>query len=392
MRIFSVSEVNRYLRNALESDALLADIWVSGEVSNFVRSAAGHCYFTLKNRESQLKCVFFRSGRSVAGVENGMAVIAHGRISLYEATGSLQFYVNLLQPEGVGLLNLQFEQLKAKLEEEGLFDVARKRPLPRFPRRIGVVTSPTGAVIHDIATIIGRRFPLTEIVLAPVLVQGDGAAESVAAGLRDLNARQDVDVIIVARGGGSQEELWCFNEEKVARGIYASRVPVVSAIGHETDYTIADYVADCRAPTPSAAAELVVPDGTEVRSQLELFRRSLCGAMEARLAARQDSLIDMRERLRRASPPIEPWRQRVDDLARTTERELETLLQRRREQFRARLLQLNSLSPLLTIARGYAVVQLAATQETVRCIEQVHAADRLRIRVANGTFDAEVVE
>src|SRR4030042_1265687 len=264
MQIYSVTEGAAYLKELLETPPHLADLWISGEISNLSRSPAGHVYFSLKDETAQLRCVFFRRPNMGAPLQQGMQIVAHGRVSLYEVRGDLQFYVDFVQPEGVGVLHAQFERLKAQLEEEGLFDEARKRPLPRFPRRIGVVTSPVGAVFHDICNILGRRWPLAEVVLAPTAVQGAEAGPGVVCALAALNDEESIELIIVARGGGSLEELWAFNEEPVARAIYGSRGPRVSAIGHETDYTIADFVADLRAPTPSAAAEPVAPHRLQV--------------------------------------------------------------------------------------------------------------------------------
>src|SRR3990170_3714685 len=265
---YSVSRLARYLKDLLDSDLALSNLWVEGEVSNLSRSSAGHLYFTLKDEEAQLRCVMFRRASGGAPVENGTQVLAHGNVSFYEVRGDLQLVVDSVQPAGVGPWQAEFERLKEKLEAEGLFDPARKRPLPRFPRRVGVVTSPAGAAFHDICHVIGRRWPLAEVVLAPTAVQGPEAAAGICEAVRLLNQEEGIDVVIVARGGGSLEELWPFNEETVARAIHGSRLPVVSGVGHETDYTIADYVADVRAPTPSAAAETAVPDRAEVARQV----------------------------------------------------------------------------------------------------------------------------
>src|SRR3990172_7585678 len=265
---YRVSWLARYLKELIESDLRLSNIWVDGEVSNLSRSSAGHLYFTLKDEEAQLRCVMFRRAHGGAPVENGAQVLAHGNVSFYEARGDLQLIVDFVQAAGVGVWQAQFERLKEQLEAEGLFDPARKRSLPEFPQRIGVVTSPVGAALHDICNVVGRRWPLAEIVLAPTPVQGPDAVPGIIGGIEQLNRRGDIDVIIAGRGGSSIEELWAFNEELVARAIFASVVPVVSAVGHETDVTIADFVADRRAPTPSAAAELVVPDRAEVAARI----------------------------------------------------------------------------------------------------------------------------
>src|SRR3954447_6555917 len=260
MQILTVSQLNIYLRELLDADEIVRDIWIEGEVSNFVRAASGHCYFTLKEGEAQIKSACWRS--SVARIPsmpaNGDAVLAHGRVAFYEVGGQIQLYVDMIRPAGIGLLYARFEELKVRLEAEGLFDLSRKRELPPLPARIGIVTSPTGAALQDILKVLRRRYPLAEVLLAACQVQGAGAAETVVEALYALY-EQNVDVIIVARGGGSVEDLWTFNEEIVARAAFASPVPLISGVGHETDTTIIDYVADLRAPTPSAAAELVAP-------------------------------------------------------------------------------------------------------------------------------------
>ncbi len=368
MKIHSVADVNRYLRELLEIDDLLADIWVSGEVSNLSESAAGHLYFTLKDETSQLRCVFFRPKLAIT-LENGAAVITHGRISIYEVSGALQLYVDLVQLEGVGILHLEFERLKAKLEEEGLFEPARKRSLPLFPKRIGVVTSPTGAVFYDIANIIGRRYPLVELILSPTLVQGDGAVDGIVQALQALNDMEGIDVVILARGGGSLEDLWAFNEEKVARAIYASKAPVISGVGHETDFTIADFVADVRAPTPSAAAELAVPDCAELEAHIQSLTKTL--------------LVDVTRDLDR-------YRQRTDELTRAASMDLGNSLAISRERLRGRELELASLSPMATLSRGYALVQQSTTGEVISHIDQVQRGDAIDIKVSDGQFKGRV--
>ena len=368
MKIHSVADVTRYLRELLEADSLLTDIWVSGEVSNLTESTAGHLYFTLKDETSQLRCVFFRPKLAIT-LENGAAVVTHGRISIYEVSGALQLYVDLVQLEGVGILHLEFERLKAKLEEEGLFEPARKRSLPLFPKRIGVVTSPTGAVFHDIANIIGRRYPMAELVLSPTLVQGDGAVDGIIQALQALNDMEDIDLVILARGGGSLEDLWAFNEEKVARAIYASRAPLISGVGHDTDFTIADFVADVRAPTPSAAAELAVPDCAELEAHIQSLTKTL--------------IVDVTRDLDR-------YRQRTDELTRAASVYLGNYLTISREKLRGRELELASLSPMATLSRGYALVQQSTTGEVVSHIDQVQRGDAIDIKVSDGQFKGRV--
>ncbi len=390
MQIYTVGQITRYLRELLESDTLLTDLWISGEVSNRVESQAGHLYFTLKDADSQLRCALFRRARVGAQLQNGSAVVAHGQLSIYEVRGELQFYVDLVQPEGVGVLHLEFERLKAKLEGEGLFDPARKRELPRFPRRIGVVTSPSGAVFHDIVNIVGRRYPLVELVLSPTAVQGDGAAEGIVYAIEALNEASDIDLVILARGGGSLEELWPFNEERVARAIYGSRAPLISGVGHETDFTIADFVADLRAPTPSAAAELAVPDRLELQSRIESYRMSFLSGLSSELSRRHSQLDYALSRLKSLSPDIHRHRQRVDELSREELIRLSNLIDIKREKTRSQSLQLASLSPLRTLSRGYAVVQKPLTQEIVSRVGQVKRGDDIDVRVSDGGFKGKV--
>jgi exodeoxyribonuclease VII large subunit len=390
MEIYSVSSITTYLRELLETDPHLTDIWVSGEVSNLTRSTAGHLYFTLKDADSQLRCVFFRGAtlqRDLASmVESGAQVVAHGRVSLYEVRGDLQFYVDFVQPEGVGVLAMEFERLKTRLEQEGLFEQTRKRRLPPFPQRIGVVTSPTGAVFHDICVILARRWPLAEIVLAPSAVQGVEAVRGIVAGIAALNDEPDMDVIIVARGGGSMEELWAFNEEAVARAIYASHAPVVSAVGHETDVTIADYVADVRAPTPSTAAELVAPDRHGVLNALDTRRTALSTAVRLCLDENVGCIRGALSRMERCGPSIDRERQRVDDALRIAGALVDTATARSREHIGGFLLQLRSLHPQATLARGYALVEKDGV--AVRRVRDVKSGDALDVRVSDGSFPA----
>src|SRR3990172_12180567 len=279
----TVSALARYLKDLLESNLTLTNLWVEGEISNLTRSTRGHVYFTIKDANAQINCVMFQRVYRGAPLEGGAQVLAHGNVSFYEQRGNVQLVVDFVQPAGIGARQAEFERLKEKLAAEGLFDEARKRPLPAFPARIGVVTSPTGAVFHDICHVLSRRWPLAEVVLAPTPLPRHQAATGVTEAIRQLNDAGGIDVIIVARGGGSVEELWPFNEEIVARAIYASGVPVVSAIGHETDYTIADYVADVRAPTPSAAAETVAPDRREVARHIESAMLALLMGANSRI-------------------------------------------------------------------------------------------------------------
>ena len=391
MPVYSVSQITRYLKDSLEADFFLNDLWMRGEVSNLTRSAAGHFYFTLKDSASQVRCVMFRPAHGGEHLAEGGAVIAHGRVSLYEVRGDLQLIADLAQPEGVGELHLELERLKVKLEAEGLFQVSRKRPLPVFPKRIGVATSPTGAVWHDIQNILHRRYPLVELAFAPTPVQGDAAAGGIVDAFDALNAEDDIDLVILARGGGSLEDLWPFNEETVARAIYASRAPVISAVGHETDFTIADMVADCRAPTPSAAAELAAPDRDELMERVESRQRSIFQWVSGDLSDRSRDLDQTAWRLQRYAPDIPSWRQRVDDLSQANARALDSYLTLRGERIGALDMRLASLNPASVLARGYAVVQRQDTLEPVTSVEQVSPGDDLDITVAGGSFPSRVL-
>jgi exodeoxyribonuclease VII large subunit len=365
----TVAEVTAYVKQLLDDDPATADVWVRGEVSDPRTYASGHTYFTLRDATSQLKCVLFRQrARGLEPLEHGKQYVVRGGLSVYEASGSLQLYVTDHRPIGIGELYQQFELVKARLEAEGLFAPERKRPLPRWPRRIGIATSKQGAVLHDLRTVIGRRYPLAELVLAPCQVQGAEAVRTVVASIRALEAA-GVDVIVVARGGGSIEDLWAFNEELVARAIAAAGVPVVSAVGHETDFTIADFVADLRAPTPSAAGELLVPDAAMLDSQIVSLAQRADRAVKAQLWLFGSDLADREARLGRA-------------LAQRVER-----AQNRLAAAEARLAALN---PLGVLGRGYAVVCDAETHAVVRSVRQAQPQQRLDVLLADGRLSATV--
>lgn len=393
LRILTVSQLNTYLRELLDADEIVRDIWIEGEVSNFVRAASGHCYFTLKEGEAQIKSACWRTyvARIPAMPSNGDAVLAHGRVAFYEAGGQIQLYVDMIRPAGVGLLYARFEELKARLDAEGLFDLSRKRELPPLPRRIGVVTSPTGAALQDILKVLRRRYPLAEVVLAPCKVQGDGAAETVVEALYALY-EQDLDVIIVARGGGSAEDLWTFNEEIVARAVFASPVPLISGVGHETDTTIIDYVADLRAPTPSAAAEMVAPDVAELAGAIDLLRERLDSAVRRRLDDAHDDVELLRRRLDQQSPAtrLRRDRQALDDLLRRATARLSHGVELRRAWLAGATAQLATLSPLATLGRGYAVVRRSADGRIVTDPSQAAPGDALVVTVRGGEIGARV--
>ncbi len=391
MRIVAVRELTRYLKDLLDEDFFLQDVWVRGEITNYSQSPSGHRYFALKDESAQLRCVCFRgSGWAVPPLRNGMAVVAHGRLTFYEQKGDFQLYVDAVEEAGIGELHLAFEALKARLEAEGLFGVERKRALPPCPTVIGVVTSPTAAALRDFLRTLRARCPLVRVILAPALVQGEGAAQQVAAAIAALNAQGESEVIVVARGGGSLEELWAFNEEIVARAIAASRVPVVTGVGHETDFTIADFVADHRASTPTAAAMAVVPDSSTWREELDEATARLAVLAAARIAAERDRLATLEHRLTRGSPAhqIDAARQRLDDTQHALETLLRHRLELRGERLRTAALRLDALSPLLTLGRGYAVVRREVDGALVSRVSQVAPGDRLAIRVSDGELTA----
>lgn len=391
MDIYTVSQVASYLRELFETNAHLSDLWVSGEVSNLSRATSGHLYFTLKDARASLRCVLFRSAygaRAAQELDNGQQVVAHGRVSLYEPRGELQMVVDFVQPEGLGALQLEVERLKAKLEQEGLFAATRKRPLPRFPARIGVATSPAGAVLHDICHVLERRWPLAEVVLAPTPVQGPEAVEGVVDAIRALNRAPGIDVIIVARGGGSLEELAPFNSEPVARAIYGSAVPIVSAVGHETDTTIADLVADVRAPTPSAAAEIVAPDRRQLQIHLGVMAATLESAVRGRVRDGRAAVEACLSRMTRREPEFARLRQAVDDRSQRASAAIDALLRHRTLELGGHRWRLRSLDPLATLERGYAIVQRDG--HVVSSVRAVHPGEPLGVRVKDGTFGVRV--
>lgn len=389
MRIVEVGWLARYIKDLLAEDYTLQDVWVQGEISGYKQVASGHRYFTLKDSSAAIRCVLFASYR-VPPLRDGMAAIVHGRMSLWEQRGDIQFYVDDVRDAGEGILNLRFEALKARLEAEGLFAPERKRPLPERVHTVGVVTSLQAAALRDILRTLRLRCPLVEVIVAPTLVQGDGAASQIAAAIDLLNAHGQADVIIVARGGGSIEELWAFNEEPVARAIARSRAPVITGVGHETDFTIADFVADARASTPTAAAIAAVPDASLWQAQIEGAALRLDDAIESRIAAQADSLFIAQRRLNRASPTraIESARQRVDEAAEALTLRANHLLALRGASLRSSALRLHTLSPMLTIARGYAIVRREADGALVTSVAQVAPGDGLSLHLSDGRLAA----
>src|SRR5438105_8055417 len=393
--VLSVAQLSRYLKELLEVDDVLQNIWVQGEISGCKTYSSGHCYFTLKDAEAQLHCVFFKNARlrsSAPVLRDGIAITANGRISYYERDGKLQLYVECVELIGEGALFLRFEQLKARLAAEGLFDENRKRPLPEQPAVVGIVTSPQAAALRDMLRVLHARYPLAEVLLAPTLVQGSEAPASISAALDLLNEHGEADVIIVGRGGGSIEELWAFNEEIVARAIARSRIPVISGVGHETDFTIADFVADHRASTPTAAATAAVPDISEWLADVQTHQQALTVLMEDILVGLADELARTERDLQRQNPQyqLDRLHQQLDDTTALLQTRLQHILSLRGERLHGVALQLHSLSPLLTIARGYAVVRRDIDAVVVTSTQQVQAGDELSIQVIDGHIHARV--
>ncbi|MDQ2904780.1 MAG: exodeoxyribonuclease VII large subunit [Ktedonobacteraceae bacterium] len=394
--VLSVSQASRYIKELLELDDVLQSIWVQGEISDCKTYPSGHCYFTLKDSKSQLFCVFFKHARQrslAPDLRNGMAVTVSGRVSFYERDGKLQLYVEHAELLGEGALFLLFERLKERLAEEGLFDEERKRPLPPQPAVIGIVTSSQAAALRDMLRVLHTRYPLAEVILSPTLVQGAEAPAAIAAAIDLLNEHGEADVIIVARGGGSIEDLWAFNEEIVARAIARSRTPVISGVGHETDFTIADFVADHRASTPTAAAAAAVPDIADWRGDIQEKQQALMELVEERLADEREALGRITRDLYRASPrsQLDRRRQQLDDTTELLQMGLRHIVALRGERLRGLSLRLHSLSPLLTIARGYAVVRRTPDQAVITSAQQVQPGDTLSIQVADGHIPVEVL-
>lgn len=390
---YSVRELNAYIRRLFELDDDLQDMWVEGEVSGFKKAEpSGHCYFNLKDGKSQIACVMWRSSAAQQAVlpKDGDAVMAHGAVTIYEERSTYQLYVDRIRPVGVGDLYRQFELLKQKLEAEGLFDEERKRPLPDFPKRIGVVTSPSAAAFQDVQQVLRRRFPLVEVLLSPTLVQGIDAPAQIVKALERVNARDDIDAILVCRGGGSIEDLWAFNDEQVARAIASSRVPVVSGVGHETDFTITDFVADVRAPTPSAAAEMMTPDVYDLRLGLDRLSTELKSVVDYALLRRRDLMADQNRALRQLSPltRVRTYRQRIDDWGLRLTSSQRGRLRLLRERVEARERALGAASPQAILERGYAMVSDPITGKRITSAAEV--GERINVQFRDGSIGAKV--
>jgi exodeoxyribonuclease VII large subunit len=391
-RVLKVKDLNRLAKEVLERN--FPFVVVEGEVSNFKRhSPSGHLYFTLKDEAAQVRVVMWRSDAAHVRFEitDGMKIIIKGKISIYEPRGDFQLYAASILPAGQGALQLAFEQLKRKLGEEGLFDEGHKKPIPEFPRRIGVVTSLEGAAVRDIVSIINRRFPALGVVIYPVKVQGDGAAEEIAEAIGNFNKLSDIDVMIVGRGGGSLEDLWAFNEEIVARAIYDSKIPVISAVGHQVDFTIADFVADVRAATPSAAAELVVPDKLDVAATIQALSRTMKTHVEqliSELSLQLDKLTD-HYALRQPASLVDQKSQLVDDLTRRMQTQVKYFLVTKSQAMTSVFSHLNALSPRGVMRRGYAMVE--SSRGYVGSVKKIDVGELARVHFHDGIIDSQII-
>lgn len=390
-KIATVSQINGYIKKILDSNIILNDIWIKGEISNFKLHYSGHMYITLKDEGGVLKAVMFKS--AAAGLnfkpEDGMKVLARGRISVYEAGGSYQLYIEDMIPDGVGELYVAYEQLKKRLEEEGLFSDEHKKPIPKFPERVGVITAATGAAVRDIINVITRRYPHAEIILYPSLVQGAGAAENISKGISYFNDNDLVDVIIAGRGGGSIEDLWAFNEEIVARSIFASKIPVISAVGHETDFTIADFVADLRAPTPSAAAEIAVPSQLELVSRVMVDKSRITNAIIKRIEAERKNLEGLK--VKNPKESIMDSYQKVDNLYKQAEKNFMMKIMSGKDQLGTLAAKLDALSPLKVMARGYAI-PMDFDGNVIRSAESMTSGMEFNLKLADGEKECIVKE
>ena len=392
--IFSVTMLNEYIKNIFENNRTLSSVTVRGEISNFTNHRSGHLYFSLKDSDGQIRAVMFRSRAQGLKFmpESGMKVIIHGSVTVYPRDGSYQIYVSSMQPDGIGALYLAYEQMKARLAEEGLFDDIHKKPIPMYPRRIGVITSPTGAAVRDIINVTGRRYPMADIYLYPALVQGAGSEDSLVRALDYLDKSGLCDVIIIGRGGGSIEDLWSFNSEKLARRIFDAKTPIISAVGHETDFTICDFVSDMRAPTPSAAAEIAVPDRRELMMRVDQLDERLATALirNVERARERLSLLSDRASADSVRRMLEGKRDEVNYLNEKSSLLIRSILQAKRDMLSSSAAKANALSPLSTLSRGYSVAE--KEKVVVKSVGELSKGDRLTLIMRDGTAVTEVVE
>ncbi len=392
--VLSVTELNQYIKSFFDSSPYLQDVYIKGEISNFTNHyKTGHFYFTLKDEGGVLKSVMFRSSASTLKFmpENGMRVVAHGRVSLYVKDGSYQLYVDSMEPDGIGALYIAFEQLKAKLESEGLFSQQYKKPIPKYPSRVGIVTSPTGAAVRDMINVSRRRFPLAELVLFPCLVQGDNAPQQIAKGIIYFNTKLPVDTIIIGRGGGSLEELWAFNNEELARTVFSSQIPIISAVGHETDFSITDFVSDLRAPTPSAAAELALPDTKSEMEYISSQGAKLSILLDNKFTSLKTKLDMIAKKKCLTSPMylIDDKRITLDALSEKLDDRIEKIVDRKKSDMTVAVSKLEALNPLKVISRGYSAV-FTEEGRLIKSVNDVKKNDKVEFRTVDGKVTATV--
>ena len=391
--VMTVAQLNNYVKGLIETDGQLRSVFVAGEISNFVNHyKSGHFYLSLKDENAVIKAVMFRSYAQKVpfDLQNGMRVICRGRIAVYERDGVYQLYIDQIQPDGVGALKIAFDQMTKRLQDEGLFDEAHKKPIPRYPSRIAVITSPTGAAIQDILNILGRRMPAVEVLIYPVLVQGEFAAEQLRAAVKAVNDDKSADVIVIGRGGGSIEDLWAFNDEQLARAIYASGIPVISAVGHETDFTICDFVSDLRAPTPSAAAELAVPDVSDVLKLIERLNRSAASAVKNKISQSENELKRLAENRVLRSPVsyIDSLYETFDRVCTSYKRVAEAVVEEHSQKLRIIAAKLDAYSPLKTLSRGYSIAYKG--DDILRSVNDLSLNDRLKLKLQDGSAECVV--
>ena len=390
--IITVSVLNKYVKQIIDAEDILNSVWVRGELSNFIHHRSGHMYMTLKDETSLIKTVMFKGSADKLKFEpqSGMKVVVHGRVSVFERDGMYQLYIDDMIPDGYGALNIAYEQLKEELKQAGLFDESRKKRLPRFPSKIGIVTSPTGAAIRDMINILGRRYPLAEIILYPALVQGEDAPPTIIRGIEYFNSGEDVDVIIIGRGGGSIEDLWAFNSKELAYAIAASKKPIISAVGHETDFTIADFVADLRAPTPSAAAELAVPNSADMLAWFETCDKRMLAAASKRVEICRSRLEDLKSRRCMESPMFQVDRRRMDldYTVKAFAAAMKLRTEKAHKQLSAAAASLNAMSPLSVLARGYAIPERGG--RPVTSVKALSVGDGVTVILKDGSADCRV--
>ncbi len=392
--VLTVSQLNRYIKGIVEQDRVLCRVILRGEISNFKAHFSGHFYFALKDETSVIKAVMFKSYASALKFvpESGQKVIVSGRVGVFERDGQYQIYVDSMEPDGLGALNMAYEQLKAKLEGEGLFDTSRKKAIPPYPSKIGVVTSPTGAAVRDILNILKRRYKLADVYIYPVLVQGPDAPSEIAEAINYFDKSGWADVLIVGRGGGSIEDLWAFNDENVARAVAECKIPVISAVGHETDFTIIDFVADLRAPTPSAAAELAVPDGAELAEKMTVSRLRLANGLRANLQKKKQIIEGLKGRPVYKNPEsmIEKRRQMLDMQSYLMVKQADIMLSKHREVLSKTASKLDALSPLAVLGRGYSVVKKQG--RVLKSVKDAEIKDKLEVILTDGNVICEVLD